>query len=203
MKHIAILLLSLFATLTVPPAVRVSAQSPTADAWTSPVTGKVVTGPFLNWFRDHCGLELLGHPQTHLAWDVADSVPMQRFDRNILEWRDNRAQLRPLLDRWWPGDAPPVAPSAPDDDNYLHIATADGGLGYAVRNVVAQDDQIVPIGFKTFFERCGGIDVLGKPKEEATLRNGRWTQRFQAFLFQYFPENDTDEVDPNSFIPCQ
>ncbi len=38
--------------------------------------------------------------------------------------------------------------------------------------------------------------AFGYPKEEPVLRDGKWTQRFQAAIFIYVPENDNDEYVP-------
>jgi hypothetical protein len=45
------------------------------------------------------------------------------------------------------------------------------------------------------------VDAFGFPKEELKVRNGLWTQRFQAAVFEYHPEHDIDGYLPGTDIP--
>jgi hypothetical protein len=58
-----------------------------------------------------------------------------------------------------------------------------------------------PIYFKQYFDANGGVDAFGYPKEEPVVRNGLCTQRFQAAVFEYHPENDRDGNVPGTDIP--
>jgi len=57
------------------------------------------------------------------------------------------------------------------------------------------------IYFKDYFDSHGGVDAFGYPKEEPVRRNGMWTQRFQAAVFEYHPEFDIDGFLPGTNIP--
>ena len=72
------------------------------------------------------------------------------------------------------------------------------GLGHFVADYT-RDGR--PIYFKQFFDAHGGVQTFGYPKEEPQLRNGRWTQRFQAAVFEYHPEFDRDGCLPGTTTP--
>ncbi len=67
-------------------------------------------------------------------------------------------------------------------------------------------DDGTRVGFKAFFDRHGGVDTFGYPMEPPTQRRGpdgvtRWTQRFEAALFEHHAEFDIDGVQPESGLP--
>ena len=177
----------------------VEGSSANPDSWQSPLTGKVVDGDFLQWFKSHCDLDLLGQPTSNRATE--NGAPTQRFERGVLELRDGRVQRLPSVEARLPGYARGVPAEAPNYENYIHIPTEANGLGHAVRNYIVTDNQMLNVSFKAYFDKCGDVEALGQPMEEAQLRNGRWTQRFQAAMLQYFPEYDQDGTDPITKMP--
>ncbi len=65
------------------------------------------------------------------------------------------------------------------------------GLGHYVANYAPDGTRT---HFKEFFDGHGGAGAFGYPKEEPKLRNGRWTQRFQAAVLEYHPEADRGDA---------
>ena len=62
------------------------------------------------------------------------------------------------------------------------------------------------IGFKSYFDVHGREDAFGYPIEAPTRIGGadgleRWTQRFQAAIFEYHAEYDRDGIKPGTTIP--
>lgn len=208
-KPLLMLFISAVGTLSVPvaassaaqfsghapaPVVQLAQAAPASEQWRSPFTKRLLSGPFLDWFHSHCDVDLLGQPVSELQWDSA-GVLIQSFERGTLEMRDGNVKLRAVVDQYLPDNDPPVPAEGADNENYQYFAADAGGFGHAVRNQLHVGDQTFDVGFKAFFDRCGGVDVLGRPKEEPKVRDGHWTQRFQAGLLQYWREYDTEAVN--------
>ena len=122
----------------------------------------------------------------------------------VLEWHPEnsdpwRIQRRLLVEIMMPGIDPPVSPRQPNGPDYWYFPPT----GHAVSNH-APDGSYT--GFKWFFDRYGREDTFGYPMEEPKRRRGqdgveRWTQRFQAALFEYHPEHDIPGIKPGTNIP--
>ncbi|MHB0867973.1 MAG: LGFP repeat-containing protein, partial [Chloroflexota bacterium] len=178
-------------------------------SWTSPVTGYTVSGEWLDHYRSLGGEGLLGHPLGRVHLDPAGgSQTVQYFERGILEWHPEnpplyRIQRRLLGNLLYPGFyESPVDPADPrqrpqGDATYFPDKPGQG-LGHYVANYAPDG---TPTHFKEFFDSHGGVNALGFPKEEPKPRNGRWTQRFQAAVLEYHPENDVEGFLPGTQIP--
>lgn len=171
-------------------------------SWVSPMTGYAVSGEWLDFYRSLGGADVLGHPLGTVRPDPADGrVIVQYFQRAVLEWhpenapqyRIQRRLLGNLLD---PGFyEPPVDPQdasrRPRGDSTYFPSQPGQGLGHYVANFAPDG---TPTHFKEFFDSHSGANAFGFPKEEPKLINGHWTQRFQAAVFEYRPENGTSPV---------
>ncbi|MCZ7573333.1 MAG: glycosyl hydrolase [Ardenticatenaceae bacterium] len=183
---------------------------PTPDeAWVAP-TGYAVSGPWLAFFRAHGDVDYIGNPRSPLVADpLHPDQCVQFFQRLVLEWHpDNppeyRIQRRLLATELAEGEpAPPVAPAGPNNADFWYFPKGARGLGHAVSNRAPDGSWI---GFKSYFDRHGKEDAFGYPMEPPVWRAGpdgveRWTQRFQAAIFEYHPEFDRDGVKPGTGLP--
>ena len=183
---------------------------PTNDeAWVAP-TGYAVAGPWLDFFRSHGDVDYIGYPRSPLVADPLDPKQcIQYFQRLVLEWHpDNppeyRIQRRLLateLDS--AAAAPPTAPTGANNANYWYFPKGDRGLGHAVSNYAPDGSWI---GFKSYFDRYGKEDAFGYPMEPPLITKDadgveRWTQRFQAAVFEYHAEYNKDGVKPGTNLP--
>ena len=69
----------------------------------------------------------------------------------------------------------------------FYFPTGPRGLGHWLSDY-AGDGTFT--GFKQYFDARGREDSFGYPKEEPRVRGGLWTQRFQAAVFEFHPENN-------------
>ena len=169
-----------------------------AAAWVSPETGYTVSGEWLSYYMRVGGPAVLGHPLGNVRPDPAGTgLTAQYFQRGVLEWHpenppEYRIQRRLLVNMLYPwfGEAPvdPPDPARRPASDYIYFPNAPGmGLGHRVADYAPDGTRT---RFKEFFERHGGVETFGYPKEEPKMRNGRWTQRFQAAVLEYHPEAD-------------
>lgn len=179
-----------------------------AFSWTAPDTGHTVSGEWLRFLKAHGDTDNLGYARSEVIADpMAAGQTVQYFQRLILEWHPEsppefRIQRRLLGDLLYPGANPPLDPEdagARPPGEYAFFPNGQGiGLGHYVANS-APDGS--PTYFKEYFDSHGGVDAFGFPKEEPKVRNGMWTQRFQAAVFEYHPANDMDGFLPGTTIP--
>ncbi|HYN87111.1 MAG TPA: hypothetical protein VER55_01210, partial [Ardenticatenaceae bacterium] len=99
--------------------------------------------------------------------------------------------------------APSSEPTGPNTPDYWYFPKGPGGLGHAVSNVAPDGTRI---GFKDYFDRTGKEDAFGYPMEPPTKRTGgdgveRWTQRFQAAIFEHHQEFDQEGNKPGTNVP--
>jgi len=164
--------------------------------WVSPETGYTVSGDWLNYYRKLGGAGVLGHPLSNVIPDPAGGgQTVQYFERAVLEWHPEnspefRIQRRLLGNLLYPGyHELPVDPTDPrqrPQGEFTYFPNGPGtGLGHYVANYAPDGTRT---GFKEFFDSHGGVATFGYPTEEPKLRNGRWTQRFQAAVLEYHPE---------------
>ncbi len=179
------------------------------SVWVSPETGYPVSGDWLNYYRAHGGAEVLGHPLGTVRPDPAGGAQyVQYYQRAVFEWHpenppDHRIQRRLLVNLLYPASQEPAVnandPRSRPKGEPTYFPDAPGrGLGHYVADYAPDGTAI---HFKEFFDRYGGIDTFGFPKEEPKVRNGRWTQRFQGAVLAYYPENDADGLLPGSATP--
>ncbi|MGH2458359.1 MAG: CAP domain-containing protein [Chloroflexota bacterium] len=149
----------------------------------------------------------LGRPLTGVIADrVINGQIVQYFQRGVLEWHPENGpgfqiERRLIGDVLHPASDPPRAPSdaPPGPSEYFPFSPGQAtGLGHFVADFT-RDGQ--PIYFKQYFDRHGGVKAFGFPKDEPFLRDGLWTQRFQAAVFQYHSEYDREGIIPGTNLP--
>jgi hypothetical protein len=183
------------------------ARPPASQSWVAP-TGHTVNGNWLDFFRSHGDVDVLGLPRSDVIQDTLTGQLVQFFQRAVLEWHpenplDSRIQRRLLGDALYPGvDVPAVAraQSSGPSEYFPFSPILLTGLGHGVSNYSPNGD---PIYFKDFFDSHGGVSTFGYPKEEPKLRDGQWSQQFQAAVFQYHPEFDVDGYVPGTVTPLR
>ncbi|HEX9116516.1 MAG TPA: hypothetical protein VGA61_10640, partial [Anaerolineae bacterium] len=191
------------------PGALVSPQPSPQEAWVAP-TGYAVAGPWLDFFRSHGDLDYIGNPRSPVVVDPLDpNQCVQYFQRLVLEWHpqnppEYRIQRRLLATELNKGEAAPAEPaSQPNSGDYWYFPKGDRGLGHAASNNAPDGSWL---GFKTYFDTHGREDAFGYPMEAPVKTRGadgveRWTQRFQAAVFEYHAENDRDGVKPGTTSP--
>ncbi len=181
-------------------------SEPLLTTWTAP-TGRVVSDDWLRFFRANGGVDNFGLPLTGVVADPGNpSVLIQVFQRAVFRLLPtnadgSRVQRILLGDILYPGADPPVSPNdaPPGPSEYFPLSPdRPTGLGHFVANYTPDGH---PTYFKDYFDSHGGVAVFGYPKEEPKLRDGLWTQRFQAAVFQYHPEDDRDGDIPGTTTP--
>ncbi|MBV8083434.1 MAG: hypothetical protein JO247_01330 [Chloroflexi bacterium] len=197
-------------TTAPPPQVQVNpapSSGPTGVSLTFPQTNHTVSGIWLTFLRNHGDVDNLGYPRSEIIIDPLNTVQtVQYFQRLVLEYHPEQQptyqlQRRLLGDILYPGVDPAVDATAsrPAGDSVYFPNNTGQGFGHFVANV-APDGS--PTHFKEYFDSHGKEDAFGYPKEEPKQRplaDGQlhWTQRFQAAVFEYHPENDKDGLNPN------
>jgi hypothetical protein len=191
------------------PGALVPPQPSPQQAWVAP-TGYAVSGPWLDFTRSHGDVDYVGHPRSPVVVDPLDAEQcIQYFQRVVLEWHpDNppeyRIQRRLLATELSKdGAAPPETPARPNSGDYWFFPKGERGLGHAVSNSAPDGTRI---GFKRYFDAHGREDAFGYPMEAPSKLPGadgveRWTQRFQAAVFEYHAEFDRDGLKPGTTLP--
>jgi len=188
-----------------PPPTNMPATDP-QQSWIAP-TGHPISGLWLDFLKTHGDTDNLGYPRTPVIGDpMMGGQTVQYFQRMVLEWHPEnppayRIQRRLLGDILYPGADPPVPITDAPPPPYHYFPFTPGqitGLGHFVANQTRSGQMIY---FKDYFDSHGGVDAFGYPKEEPVRRNGMWTQRFQAAVFEYHPEFDIDGFLPGTNIP--
>lgn len=180
---------------------------PATPSWLAP-TGHTVSGVWLSYLHRHGDVDNLGLPESDVTTDPSTGQTIQYFQRVVLELHpenpeSSRIQRRLLGDILYPGADPPTPPDdvPPGPTEYFPFSPDQPtGLGHFVANYTRDGE---PIYFKDYFDAHGGVDAFGYPKEEPKLRAGIWSQRFQAAVFEYHPENDRDGFVAGTSIPLR
>jgi hypothetical protein len=179
------------------------------EAWAAP-TGYVVSGPWLAFFRAHGDLDYIGYPRSPVVADPLNPKQcVQYFQRLVLEWHpenspEYRIQRRLLATELSSeGAAPEAAPARNNGADYWYFPKGERGLGHAVSNYAPDGSWV---GFKSYFDRHGKEDAFGYPMEPPRRRQDtdgveRWTQRFQAAIFEYHQEFDRPGLKPGANLP--
>lgn len=179
------------------------------DTWVAS-TGYAVSGPWLAYLRGHGDVDYVGLPRSPIVPDPQNPGQcVQFFQRLVLEWHpenppEYRIQRRLLTTELTGAEpAPASAPLAPNSADYWYFPEGPKGLGHAVSNYAPDGTWI---GFKSYFDSHGKEDAFGYPMEPPLKQIGwdgveRWTQRFQAAVFEYHPEFDRDGTKPGTNLP--
>lgn len=190
---------------TIPPATSGSGQS-----YTFPQTGHTVSGIWLDFVKSHGDVDNLGYPRSEVICDPITGQTVQYFQRVVLEYHPQNAapyqiQRRLLVSTVSSTTAdPPADQNAPPPGDAFYFPAGAHGYGHFVANFTSSNQ---PTYFKQYFDSHGREDTFGYPLEEPKQRTGadgvqRWTQRFQAAVFEYHPENDVAGNNANG-IPLR
>jgi hypothetical protein len=146
-----------------------------------PQTGHTVGWPFLQFYRDHSGLDAFGYPRTEAF--KQDGLTVQYFQRARFEYHPELAageqvQLT-LLGDALTKDQQPFAKAAAFASNAQHA-------------YFPQTGHSVNYGFLQYFQSRGGVTVFGYPISEElqidTAKGPATIQYFQRARFEYHPE---------------
>jgi len=190
---------------TIPPATSGSGQT-----YTFPQTGHTVYGIWLDFVKAHGDVDNLGYPRSEVICDPITSQTVQYFQRVVLEYHPENAapyqiQRRLLVSAIYGTTADPaVDQNAPPQGDVFYFPAGQHGYGHFVANFTSSGQ---PTFFKQYFDNHGHEDTFGYPLEEPKQRTGadgaqRWTQRFQAAVFEYHSENDVAGNNANG-IPLR
>ena len=186
-----------------PPAIAAapadSAGQSSANAYPFPITRHRVSGLWLDYVKTHGDVDNLGLPRSEVICDPLTGQIVQYFQRVVLEYHPEqtlayRIQRRLLVDDLYPDPAEtPADPSNPPGPQAFYFPLGTRGLGHFVSDYAPDGTAI---SFKQYFDSHGKEDTFGYPEEEPKLRNGLWTQRFQAAVFEYHPDFDRGGLSP-------
>jgi hypothetical protein len=176
-----------------------SAGQSSADAYPFPITRHRVSGLWLAWVKRNGDVDNVGLPRSPVICDPITGQVAQYFQRVVLEYHPeqplaDRIQRRLLAEDLYPEPAdPPADPARPPGPDAFYFPLGPRGLGHFISSY-APDGTL--IRFKEYWDSHGREEAFGYPKEEPRLRDGRWTQRFQAAVFEHHPENDRPGLSP-------
>ena len=183
------------------------------EPWVAP-TGYAVSGVWLDFFRGNGDVDYIGYPRSSVMPDPLNPKQcVQYFQRLVVEWHPENPPAFRLQRRLLAQElineppAPPSEPSQPNNEEYWYFPKGPNGFGHAVLNVVtAADGTEINIDFKEYFDTHGKENAFGYPMEPPKRQlnpdgTERWTQRFQAAVFEYHPEFDKDGNKPGTNQP--
>jgi hypothetical protein len=145
-----------------------------------PQTGHHLGDAFLNYWRHNGGLYQFGYPLTEQITE--GGLTVQYFERAVFEYHANNApEWRTLLRRLGAEhtghlqDHPAFERvSASDDSNTRYFPQTGHRLSH---------------GFKSYWERNGGLRIYGYPISEEFTEDGRTVQYFERARFEWHPEH--------------
>ena len=153
-----------------------------------PETGHNVHGVFLAYYRAHNGAESFGAPLTEAMWE-RDRI-VQYFERARLEFHPEdpelyRVQLGMLGGQYSITDLPIKSQAIPPANNPNFRYFPDSG-------------QMISFAIKEYFDKSGGIDVLGYPVSGLRFESGSFVQYFQKQRLVWNPaEASANKVRPS------
>ncbi len=184
-----------------------------SEAWTAP-TGYAVSGIWLDFFRGNGDVDYIGYPRSPVMPDPLNSKQcVQYFQRLVIEWHpenepafrlQRRLLAQELIDE---PAAPATEPTQPNSIEYWYFPKGPNGFGHAISNTVSRaDGSIIQTDFKAYFDSHGKENAFGypmAPPKREILPDGseRWSQRFQAAVFEYHPQFDIDGNKPGTTLP--
>jgi hypothetical protein len=145
-----------------------------------PETGHHLSSGFLDYWRHNGGLYQFGYPLTEEINENGQTV--QYFERAVFEWHPNapsgwRVQLRRLgadQTAHRTGEAPFRRVNGQNDANTTFFPETGHRLSF---------------GFKTYWERNGGLRINGYPISEEFQEGGFTVQYFERVRYEWHPEH--------------
>jgi len=178
-RVIPLVLLALVAGLAVFVAVWLitTSRQPSSTIQYFPPTEHNVRGAFLNFFREHGGLEVFGYPITE-EFDL-EGRRVQYFQKALMELNGSgdeaRIELRKIALAMGLGTEPIPDSSVPPKDDLT-------------RRYFTETQHTVGLPFLLYFDERGGADFFGYPISEETQLNGRTVQYFERTRMDLFPD---------------
>ena len=188
MKFWAAVLFSLVLTVGLTSDLGAVAQAETPFCAFMPETGHNVHGIFLAFYRAHNSVENFGAPLTEALWEGNRIV--QYFERARLEFHPEspdpyRVQVSLLGDLYGITDQPIKSQAIPPANNPNFHYFPDSG-------------QMVSFAIKDYFDKNGGIDILGYPVSVLRFESGNFVQYFQRQRLVWNPaETGANKVRPS------
>lgn len=150
-------------------------------------TGHNVHGAFLTFYRAHNGTENFGLPLTEAFREQGRLV--QYFERACFEYFPEdpgpyRVKLRMLGTQYDKTDPPIKSQAIPPANNPNFRYFSDSG-------------QMISFTIKEYFDKSGGIDILGYPVSGLRFEAGSFVQYFQRQRLVWNP----GETGPNKVRP--
>jgi hypothetical protein len=150
-------------------------------------TGHNVHGVFLTFYRAHNGAENFGAPLTEALWE-RDRI-VQYFERARFEYHPEnpepyRVQLGLLGELYGITDLPIKSHAIPPANNPNFRYFPDSG-------------QMISFAIKEYFDKSGGINILGYPVSGLRFESGSFVQYFQRQRLVWNPAEAGAKVRPS------
>lgn len=148
-------------------------------------TGHTLAGQFLTYWRQHGGLSIFGYPISEPL--EQQGLTVQYFERARFELHPefkgtpNEVELERL------GAA--LTQDRTQDDAFQRKPVLPSWKDSASRAYFPATGHYLSYGFKTYWEKHGGLAVLGFPISEELTENGRTVQYFERARFEWWPEH--------------
>jgi hypothetical protein len=188
MKFWAAVLFSLVLTVGLTSDLGAVALAETPFCAFVPETGHNIHGVFLAFYRAHSGAENFGSPLTEALWESNRIV--QYFERARFEFHPEnpepyRVQLSMLGDLYNITDPPIKSQAIPSGSNPNFRYFSESG-------------QMISFAVKDYFDKNGGVEILGYPVSLLRFESGNFVQYFQRQRLVWNPaETSANKVRPS------
>ena len=148
-----------------------------------PVTGHIVSGDFLTFWRTNGGLSIFGYPLT----EVLDQggLKVQYFERARFEYHPEFAGTPYIVELELLGNETVAGRT---DAAFARNSAAPDWTDTADRLYFAATGHYLSYGFKTYWQEHGGLAIFGYPISEEFQEGGRTVQYFERARFEWWPE---------------
>jgi hypothetical protein len=145
-----------------------------------PQTGHHLGDAFLDYWRTKGGLYQFGYPLTEEITE--GDLTVQYFERAVFEYHaDNPAEWRVLLRRL----GADYSRDLRDHPAFERVS----GVDDSNTRYFPQTGHRLSHGFKSYWERNGGLPIFGYPISEEFTENDRTVQYFERARFEWHPEH--------------
>jgi hypothetical protein len=145
-----------------------------------PQTGHHLGGRFLTYWRANGGLYQFGYPLTEEKTE--SGLTVQYFERAVFEYHSGNAPEWRVLQRRLGADQ---TANRSSEQPFMRVSASDDGN---TRYFQATGHRLSH-GFKTYWERNGGLRIFGYPISEEFTENDRTVQYFERARFEWHPEH--------------
>ncbi len=148
-------------------------------------TGHTLSDQFLTYWRENGGLSIYGFPISE-PFDQG-GFKVQYFERARFELHPEFAGTPFEVELGLLGTL--FAQDLTQGDAFRPQSALPDWQDTASRDYFAATGHYLSYGFKTYWEKNGGLAVFGYPISEETSENGRTVQYFERARFEYWPEH--------------